>query len=195
MLNSELFVALTAAAMSTSRIRLGPGVMIPGNRIAPVAASGLASLNALAPGRIDWGLSTGSTARSTMGLTRVKQADMEEYIRIVRALLNGETPEWTFEDKRRKIRFMDPVNVPADRQLKTLVYVGDGKPFLVILRGCDELEEAKLGSLGFTVFRPATPEEIVIETLAAEVSERGATRMDDQTSEASMELRKKEGYF
>ena len=41
----------------------------------------------------------------------------------------------------------------------------------------------------------ATPEAIVIETLAAEVSERGATRMDDQTSEASMDKRKKAGYF
>jgi len=41
----------------------------------------------------------------------------------------------------------------------------------------------------------ATPEEIVIETLSADVSERGATRMDDQTSEASMEKRKKDGYF
>ena len=40
-----------------------------------------------------------------------------------------------------------------------------------------------------------TPEAIVIETLSAEVSERGATRMDDQTSEASMEKRKKDGYF
>jgi sulfate adenylyltransferase subunit 2 len=40
-----------------------------------------------------------------------------------------------------------------------------------------------------------TPEHIVIETLAAEVSERGATRMDDQTSDASMEKRKLEGYF
>ena len=37
--------------------------------------------------------------------------------------------------------------------------------------------------------------EIVIETLAADVSERGATRMDDKTSEASMEKRKKDGYF
>ncbi len=37
--------------------------------------------------------------------------------------------------------------------------------------------------------------EVVIETLAADVSERGATRMDDQTSEGSMEKRKKEGYF
>lgn len=40
-----------------------------------------------------------------------------------------------------------------------------------------------------------TVEEIVLETLATAVSERGATRLDDQTSEASMELRKKEGYF
>ncbi|GAB1489543.1 proline--tRNA ligase [Opitutaceae bacterium] len=53
-----------------------------------------------------------------------------------------------------------PFSVPAEQQFKTLVYVGDGKPFAVVLRGCDELEEAKLGSLGFTVFRPATPEEI-----------------------------------
>ena len=41
----------------------------------------------------------------------------------------------------------------------------------------------------------ATPADIVRETLAAEVSERGATRMDDQTSEASMEKRKRDGYF
>ena len=40
-----------------------------------------------------------------------------------------------------------------------------------------------------------TPEAIVIETLSADISERGATRMDDQTSEASMEKRKKDGYF
>ena len=40
-----------------------------------------------------------------------------------------------------------------------------------------------------------TPQDIVLETLAAVVSERGATRMDDQTSDASMEKRKKDGYF
>ena len=68
-----------------------------------------------------------------------------------------------------------PFNVPADRQFKTLVYVGDGKPFLVILRGCDELEEAKLGSLGFTLFRPATAEEIV-PVLGAKPGSLGATR-------------------
>ena len=41
----------------------------------------------------------------------------------------------------------------------------------------------------------ATAADIVVETLAADVSERGATRMDDKTSEASMEKRKKDGYF
>ncbi|NBW78714.1 MAG: sulfate adenylyltransferase subunit CysD [Betaproteobacteria bacterium] len=41
----------------------------------------------------------------------------------------------------------------------------------------------------------ASAADIVIETLSADVSERGATRMDDKTSEASMEKRKKDGYF
>jgi sulfate adenylyltransferase subunit 2 len=40
-----------------------------------------------------------------------------------------------------------------------------------------------------------TAADIVAETLTVTVSERGATRMDDRTSEASMERRKKEGYF
>ncbi len=40
-----------------------------------------------------------------------------------------------------------------------------------------------------------TVEKIVAETAGATVTERGATRMDDQTSDASMELRKREGYF
>ena len=41
----------------------------------------------------------------------------------------------------------------------------------------------------------ATPADIIVETLAASVSERGATRIDDQTSDASMEKRKRDGYF
>jgi sulfate adenylyltransferase subunit 2 len=36
---------------------------------------------------------------------------------------------------------------------------------------------------------------IVAETAATTITERGATRLDDQTNDASMELRKKEGYF
>jgi sulfate adenylyltransferase subunit 2 len=40
-----------------------------------------------------------------------------------------------------------------------------------------------------------TISKIVIETATTTITERGATRLDDQTSDASMELRKKEGYF
>ena len=45
------------------------------------------------------------------------------------------------------------------------------------------------------VSKAATVGEIIRETAVARVSERGATRLDDQVSEASMELRKREGYF
>lgn len=38
-------------------------------------------------------------------------------------------------------------------------------------------------------------EKIIAETAETTITERGATRLDDQTSEASMEQRKKEGYF
>jgi len=40
-----------------------------------------------------------------------------------------------------------------------------------------------------------TVEKIIAETAITEITERGATRMDDQTSEAAMEQRKKQGYF
>jgi 5,10-methylenetetrahydromethanopterin reductase len=108
LLNADLFVAMSAAAMMTKQITLMTGVLIPSNRIAPVAASALGSLNQLAPGRIAFGVSTGFTGRRTMGLKRVKLADMKEYIRLVQGLLRGETLEWEFESKRRKIRFLNP---------------------------------------------------------------------------------------
>jgi sulfate adenylyltransferase subunit 2 len=38
-------------------------------------------------------------------------------------------------------------------------------------------------------------EKIIAETATTTITERGATRLDDQASEAAMEQRKKEGYF
>jgi 5,10-methylenetetrahydromethanopterin reductase len=108
MLSADPFVAMTAAAMKTTRIKLGTGVLIPSNRIAPVAATAFASLNKLAPGRIIFGVSTGFTGRRTMGLGAVKLADMEEYIRVIHGLWRGETVETTLEGKRRKIRLLNP---------------------------------------------------------------------------------------
>src|SRR6202140_3336239 len=106
-LNADPFVAMAAAAMKTTRIKLGTGVLIPSNRIAPVAANAFASLNKLAPGRIVFGVSTGFTGRRTLGLGAVKLADMEEFIRIVQALWRGETVEMELEGKRRPIRLLN----------------------------------------------------------------------------------------
>lgn len=40
-----------------------------------------------------------------------------------------------------------------------------------------------------------TVEKIIMETASTVITERGETRLDDQVSDASMEQRKKEGYF
>ena len=54
-----------------------------------------------------------------------------------------------------------PFSVPAGQQLKTLVYVADEKPVIAIVRGDDQLNEAKLQTAtGAQVLRPAHPEEI-----------------------------------
>jgi prolyl-tRNA synthetase len=54
-----------------------------------------------------------------------------------------------------------PYRVPAEHQIKTLIYVVENKPVLILLRGDDQLNEAKLAAhLGTTTFRAATAEEI-----------------------------------
>ena len=108
MLSADCFVAMGAAAMKTERVRLGTGVLIPSNRIAPVAANAFATLNSLAPGRIDFGVGTGFTGRRAMGQDAIKLAEMEEYIRVVYALIAGETVETEMEGKNHKIRFLNP---------------------------------------------------------------------------------------
>jgi 5,10-methylenetetrahydromethanopterin reductase len=62
----------------------------------------------MAPGRIDFGIGTGFSARRAMGLGAVKLAEMEEYIRVVYGLLNNQTVETPIEGRRRKIRFLNP---------------------------------------------------------------------------------------
>src|SRR5438270_2549895 len=108
MLSADPFVAMAAAAMKTTKIRLGTGVLVPSNRIAPVVANAFASLNKLAPGRIDFGIGTGFTARRAMGLGAVKLRALEEYVRTVMALLRGETVEAAIEGQLRLIRLLNP---------------------------------------------------------------------------------------
>jgi prolyl-tRNA synthetase len=55
-----------------------------------------------------------------------------------------------------------PYGVAANRQIKTLVYIADGKPIIILARGDDQLNETKLmARTGAVAARPATPEEIV----------------------------------
>ncbi|NNL86364.1 MAG: LLM class flavin-dependent oxidoreductase, partial [Myxococcales bacterium] len=108
LLYGELFASMAAAAMRTERIRLGSGVLIPSNRIAPIAANGFATLARLAPGRIDFGVGTGFTGRRSIGADAIPLAEMKEHIRVMRELWAGGTPEWDFEGTRRKIRFLNP---------------------------------------------------------------------------------------
>jgi prolyl-tRNA synthetase len=55
-----------------------------------------------------------------------------------------------------------PYSVPADRQLKTLVYVADDRPVVAVVRGDHTLSEAKLQTaLGASVVRAAQTDEVV----------------------------------
>ena len=108
MLCADVFVSMALAATKTSRIRLGTGVLVPTNRIAPAAANGLATLGKLAPGRVDFGVGTGFTARNTMGLPAMRLDDLREYVRVVQGLLAGETVQWEAEGAPRTVRFLDP---------------------------------------------------------------------------------------
>jgi 5,10-methylenetetrahydromethanopterin reductase len=108
MLSADCFVAMGAAAVNTKKIRLGTGVLVPSNRIAPVTANALATLNQLAPGRIDFGVGTGFTARRAMGFGAIKVRDMEAYVHQVYGLLRRETVDFEMEGQRKKIRFLNP---------------------------------------------------------------------------------------
>jgi prolyl-tRNA synthetase len=67
-----------------------------------------------------------------------------------------------------------PYGVAANRQIKTLVFIADSKPVLILIRGDDQLNEAKLaGVIGTAAFRPAEGQEIV-DALGAHPGSLGA---------------------
>src|SRR3989442_1069525 len=70
-----------------------------------------------------------------------------------------------------------PYKVSAQNQIKTLVYLAESKILLVLMRGDDQLNEAKLtGAIGTGQFRAATPEEI-FEALGAHPGSLGAVNV------------------
>src|SRR6476660_7461265 len=90
LLCSDVYATMALAAEHTRTMTLGTLVAIPSNRIAPVTASAIATINALAPGRTILGVGTGFTGRNTMGMPPRPVRAMVEYVQQVRGRLAGE---------------------------------------------------------------------------------------------------------
>lgn len=107
MLRSNPWAVLALAATRTKTIRLGMGVAVPGLRVAPDAANGIATINRLAPGRTFLGVGTGNTAMRTLGRLPVRLKPFAEYITVLRNLLNGEEAELRTSDSFHPVRFQN----------------------------------------------------------------------------------------
>ena len=86
-------------------MRLGSGLAIPGLRLAPVAANGIATINRLAPGRCFFGTGTGNTAMRSMGQKPMKVGEFEKYLRTVKSLLAGEEVGYELNGVTHPIKF------------------------------------------------------------------------------------------
>jgi 5,10-methylenetetrahydromethanopterin reductase len=106
MIYSDVYATMALAADRTERIRLGTGVAVPTTRMAPTIAHSIATINELAPGRVELGIGVGNTARLTMGLAPVKFSRLREDIRLIRRLLDGETATLRTEGQERPVRFL-----------------------------------------------------------------------------------------
>ena len=105
---SDVYATMALAAQNTGRIRLGTLVAIPSNRIAPVTASAIATINKLAPGRVVLAIGTGYTGRNTMGLPPISVNRFKEYTQQIRGLLRGEDVLFSEAERERWIRLVHP---------------------------------------------------------------------------------------
>jgi 5,10-methylenetetrahydromethanopterin reductase len=135
MLASDVYAALALCAVKTKKIFLGPGVTNPASRIAPMTASAIASINALAPGRAILGIGTGNTARRTLGMPAARLEVLREHIRVCRDLLTGKTTPYQEGERRRMIRFLNPKSGAINIQKKVPIYVSASGPKALELAG------------------------------------------------------------
>ncbi len=138
MIRSHCFAVLALAAQATRTMKLGTGVSVPGLRLAPVTANGIATINRLAPGRTFLSLGTGNTAMRTLGQRPMALKPFAEYIRVVRALLRGEEVDYTLSGKTARIAF----------QMREFRYVALEPPIPVYIAGFGPKAQALAGELG-----------------------------------------------
>jgi 5,10-methylenetetrahydromethanopterin reductase len=123
-LTSDVWIALALAAERTSTIGLGPGVLVPNLRHPMTNAAAIATLAAIAPGRLAIALGSGFTARYTLGQRPLRWAYVEEYVVALRALLRGETAQW----EGAPIRMLQTDGFVADRPVDVEVLIGADGP-------------------------------------------------------------------
>src|SRR5258708_34263485 len=88
----DVWMALALASERTTTIGLGPAVLVPSLRHPMVNAAAIASLAALAPGRVAAAVGAGFTGRYAMGQRAMHWSDGAAYVAVLRALLRGEEP-------------------------------------------------------------------------------------------------------
>ncbi len=85
----EAYVNMAAAALSTSKVKLGTGVTNPLTRHPSVIASAYATLEELAPGRFIVGIGLGDSSVETMGMKPAKLSYFEKSLQQMRDLFGG----------------------------------------------------------------------------------------------------------
>jgi alkanesulfonate monooxygenase SsuD/methylene tetrahydromethanopterin reductase-like flavin-dependent oxidoreductase (luciferase family) len=135
MLWSDCYATLALAAEHTSRIGLGPGVAAAGTRLAPVTAHSIASISKLAPGRTSLAIGTGHTSMRVLGQKPMKLPDFEAYLRVLRALLNGEEAELTVSGRSGHARFLNRQHGFVDLEHPIPLIVGANGPRALALAG------------------------------------------------------------
>src|SRR2546421_12526691 len=110
MIRSNCWAVLALAAHQTRTIRLGTGVNVPGLRLAPAAANGIATINRLAPGRCFISLGTGHTAMRMLCQKPMPLKPFREYIRGMRGVLNREEVDYPLNGATHPIRCRMPAH-------------------------------------------------------------------------------------
>ncbi|MCB1644455.1 MAG: LLM class flavin-dependent oxidoreductase [Pseudomonadales bacterium] len=135
MIWSDCYATLALAATRTSTIRLGTGVAISGTRPAPNNASGIATINALAPGRTFFGVGAGNTAMRIMGLPPHKIREFESYLQTLLPLLKGDEAMLRVDGREIPIRHVMPDDGFVNFDAEIPVYISGFGPRSLGLAG------------------------------------------------------------
>ncbi|MGH9088597.1 MAG: LLM class flavin-dependent oxidoreductase [Acidimicrobiales bacterium] len=91
---ADPWMVLAQAARTTSQVVLGVSVLTPRMRHLAATAGAVATLRAMAPGRVAMVLGTGFTSQLMVGKRPAPWAEVEAYLVALRRLLAGEEIEW-----------------------------------------------------------------------------------------------------